>query len=317
MSREFKEIAVIGAGLMGCSLALALKKQFSQLKLTMLVKNPEQQEDLAKILDDVQITTNYTALAEAEVIFIATPLSSYADIFVQLNDSNLHPEVIISDLGSVKASLVKLAQDKLNYNFVAAHPIAGSEISGVGAYVEDLYKGKKLLITSDVSRETEIVAKIWQDLGMQVSYISAAEHDRIYAYISHLVQKIAFAAADIFNEEEQKNVEFLRLCKSNPKLWADIFAFNEDALNAAEDVLKKFLSEQLATFAPQETSNNVVLDLESKLNFLALIAICLKKLVNDFGYADYAGSAYKDLLKLTTYFSPDKKLGNFSNLFFV
>ncbi len=231
-------IAIIGGGLMGGSLAYVLNKK--NHKIVIILKDKKQ---LEKTLQQ-KSTTDYNDLKIADLIFIATPLKTYQDIFIKISDMNLKKDVIICDLGSVKNTIMTIAEEFLGdytNSFVASHPIAGSHISGIGAIKKNLYQNKKLIITSKKNDKTQIIAKFFKSISMHIEYLDSKAHDKIYGLISHLPQKLAFFFFEKNFDNNQKKLDvscetlkkdfpnyqnFIRLCYSNQKIWQDIFAFN-------------------------------------------------------------------------------------------
>ncbi len=314
-SRLYQKISIIGGGLMGTSLAFALQEQQIAQQILILLKSKEQ---IAKITAlDIKATINYKDLIDSELIFLAIPLASYADIFNELAKLNLPKNIIISDLGSVKTDIINLAQAKIAANiFVPAHPIAGSEKSGTGTLVKNLYQGKKIIITQLQDQNSETVANIWLRIGAKIEYMPPSLHDEIYAYVSHLVQKIAFhlnyllhhSRKDITSLREIYQSpdfnKFTRLYFSHHKMWQDIFAFNKTHLAAALCKIATSLQElivkldELISRQEAEVSNLNIKNLDLLLASLlaGLVQNVVKENVNN--YQKYIGSGFADFVKI-------------------
>lgn len=242
----FSRITIIGLGLIGGSLARDLKKQEDAPYIVGCNRNKDSLEKACELgLIDEGITDLAEAVKDADLVVIGTPLSSYEAILKAIQP-HVDKKTIITDVGSVKAPVVTVAQGVLTKEqmtlFVPAHPIAGSEKSGVEASVEGLYQDKRLIITPhDTLKKTALnaVKTLWKQCGANVEVMEAGRHDSIYAQNSHLVQVLAFgfkAVVKIFPKDDPNVAVFTRLCDSSPDMWMDIFAFNEAALRDAKDL---------------------------------------------------------------------------------
>jgi len=231
----FKKINIVGLGLIGGSLAKSCKKY--QLGEVICGCDIDQsQVDFAierKIIDEQY---NFNQSLDSELIIICTPLLSYEKIFNKIAHI-INDNTLIIDVGSLKNFTLPLAKKillKKAKNFVACHPIAGSEKSGVINSDGDLFLGKKAIICSRI-----IVGKInderfikkaqlfWQKIGSDVEFIDSVWHDKIFSLVSHLPQFLSFAAQEDFKDgdDEILNKHF-RLQNSNPKIWQEIFTLN-------------------------------------------------------------------------------------------
>ncbi len=260
----FNRLTIIGVGLIGGSLARALKKSTSNIHITAYSRN-EANLDLAKklgVIDAYELELA-KAVAAAEMIVLATPVGSYEALLPQLH-RHAPANAILTDAGSTKGSVVTLAKKQLDDRyafFVPAHPIAGTEQSGVGASIDDLFEGKKVILTPCAetdARATEVVTQMWQCCGAQVETLSAAAHDRILAATSHLPHVLAYAlvnqlAAQDQNEEVFKFAaggfkDFTRIASSDAVMWRDICLENRkeilQAIHAYRDALG-ILEEQI------------------------------------------------------------------------
>jgi len=309
---KYNKIGVIGAGLMGATLIKGLQKMDFAWSIVAIVRNDENVEKLK--LESIKASTDYKALEDADIIFIAAPLGAYEEILSTLSELQLRKEVIVSDLGSVKSFAIDLAHKLLpETTFVAAHPIAGSHISGTGVIIDKLYQGKKLIITGAENEASKEIADIWTDIGMEVEYIDARQHDRIYAYVSHLVQKIAFnlnelffhtrKSIDLLRDEYNSEIfnKFIRLKYSNPKMWDDIFSFNQKYLQEASGNFQAALQgvitradELIELGAKEALSKNTAKDLD--LYSAYFVAEALQSIVanNIDDCESYAGPGFKD-----------------------
>lgn len=301
---------------MGSSLAAAIKEKNLAKEILFLVTNSESQKLIEAL--NFRASLNYSDLHDSNIVFIAAPLASYVQIFDDLSQLNFSNEVIISDLGSVKANLIKIAKKRdKNLIFVPAHPIAGSEKSGTAKLVKNLYLNKKVIITEEQNQYNKKIAGIWQELGAKIEYMAPETHDKIYGYISHLVQNIAFKLNYLFYHSRQDIAslresyadenfnKFTRLYFSNKKIWQDIFTYNQTYLNEAiaftHIELEKLIFECDKLAAEQDKYeiskfNTKILD-----NILAnLVAKLVKKIITTQinNYKEYAGSGFNDFVAI-------------------
>jgi len=241
-------LCVIGVGLIGGSLSLALKKTGYVKKVTGLgrsVTNLQKAEQLG-IIDHYE--TDYgKAISHADMIFVAVPIGSMPEVFKKI-EPHLKKHCIVTDGGSAKHTVIEMAADafglKLN-QFVPGHPIAGTEKSGAEAAFDSLYQKRRVIITpleenaaDDVSR----VKDMWKQAGAEVDEMGARHHDLVLAGTSHLPHVLAFALVDCLNNVDDVDEifkyaaggfrDFTRIASSDPKMWRDICIHNSDAILA-------------------------------------------------------------------------------------
>ncbi len=238
-----EQIAIIGLGLIGGSLAKALKIQNPDIIIIGVDASPEARAVLseASAVDRTYAEMTSEVMAQASVIIIATPPHSWGGIVKTLGGYGLANVRLIMDTGSVK----HYANDCFSAlpHFVAAHPIAGSEFSGAAFSTAGLFAGKRVILTPhEDTPETDILAAetFWELLGTHPKRLGAALHDRIYAYVSHLPQFLAYALGKATLSPEQATesyLKFLRLNGSLPGLWVSIFQHNPFIIEAAEHLL--------------------------------------------------------------------------------
>jgi prephenate dehydrogenase len=234
-------IALIGCGQIGGSLALALKSSDATLRIlgydtalenAVLLQEKGGLDGIASSLTD--------AIKMADIIVLATPLRSYEPILKEAAP-HIAAHTVITDVGSVKTTLIQLrALLPASVAIVPAHPIAGSEQAGARVARADLYQDKLCVLTPEIAEEsdhTRIIQHLWEAAGATVRFMPADIHDQLYAYVSHLPHLIAFIAARQFyklnvriHEHPPLLAQFLRISRSTPRMWADIFIENRDAL---------------------------------------------------------------------------------------
>jgi len=241
-----KKLVVFGVGLIGGSVALALKKAGNA---PLIVGVGRTQTSLNEALNLGVINTLETniheACSDADLILIAAPVAQTASILQSIKP-HLNKQTIITDAGSTKNDVLACAKEILGEQFsqfVGGHPIAGAEKSGVTAAKEDLFLGKNVVLTP--TTETNIhavagVAQFWKTCGANVSEMSAEDHDCIFAAVSHLPHLLAFALVDeiasrpnaeqLFNFAASGFRDFTRIAGSHPEMWRDICLANKSAL---------------------------------------------------------------------------------------
>ncbi|MCD6543391.1 MAG: prephenate dehydrogenase [Flavobacteriaceae bacterium] len=252
-----KKIAVIGLGLIGGSLALELKKT-TWATIYGIDKNPDH---LQKALDLGIIfkKANIDIVKDMDVVIIAVPVNVAPIIANQVLDL-IHENTLVFDVGSTKAGVCKAIKDHpKRRNFVALHPIAGTEFSGPEAAIYDLFTDKVNIICEQHLSSKEMVdraSKLFENLKMRNVYMeSATQHDKHIAYVSHLshissfmlgktVLEIEKDEKSIFNMAGSGFASTVRLAKSNPATWTPIFLQNKvsilKSLNEYIKNLKEF-----------------------------------------------------------------------------
>ena len=242
MNFNNKKIAIIGLGLMGGSLGMALKKRFKKMKVYGVSRSNIKIRTAVKnnVIDSG--TCDVCSLLENEcidIIFIATPVSVIKD-FIQKIDRYAHNNIIVSDLGSTKAKLMRWVSHRKfkHINFVGCHPMAGSHQSGLDAAQIDLYCNSFCFITrtpKEGKRAFNIICGLWKALGVRTVIVDPYEHDKIVAKVSHfphavaslIVDTISRNSTDIFKFVGPGFLDATRIAQSSPSLWVDIFQSNK------------------------------------------------------------------------------------------
>lgn len=244
--QTFRRIAIFGVGLIGGSFALALKKAAAVQTIVGVGRSLAslQRAQQLGIIDEIAVSVE-AAVRDADLILIAAPVAQTAAILSSIQP-HLQPGTIVTDAGSTKSDVVAAAQQVMGEKlaqFVPAHPIAGREQNGPDAALVDLYVGKKTVITrlpenadADVAR----VASAWQQCGALIHYLSPAEHDAVFASVSHLPHLLAYALVDdiarkphadrLFQYAASGFRDFTRIAGSSPEMWRDISLANRTAM---------------------------------------------------------------------------------------
>lgn len=245
-----KTVAIIGVGLMGGSLGIALKhfnkKGQRQYKVVGIGRNLKKLK-LARDKKAVDsFSTNINMVSSADIVFICSPTDTTVDIYIEVA-KYVRETTIVCDIGSIKFNICeqikKLQKENKNYPcFVGCHPMAGIEQSGIEYASGDIYNNATVVITSNIqNRNVKIISGLWKDVGCKVKFMSAKEHDEIVAFTSHLPHIIAFSFYKMFKEKnsQNKNIKSLvagsfgsitRVAKSSPNMWTPIFLNNKNHL---------------------------------------------------------------------------------------
>jgi len=250
------KLAVIGLGLIGGSMAKDLRRTKFATEIIGVDNNP----DNARIALEVGIADRIenldVAVKEADIVIIAVPV----DIIVQLLPyilDHISASTTVIDVGSTKRKIADVVKDHpLRGNFIASHPMSGTENSGPVAAIEHLFDNKICIICDHVNCRPQHLAlaeKMFQSLGMPIAYMTSDEQDHTTAFISHLPHATAFALANAVLAIEDRNIIFdlasggfqstVRLAKSSPEMWSPIFWQNRDYIYEALEVFIHHLEE--------------------------------------------------------------------------
>lgn len=239
-------LCVIGVGLIGGSLALALKKAGYCKHVVGAGRNQQHLAHAKKLGIVDEYTLDYAqAVADADVVFVAVPLGAMADVFEKIEPA-LKPDTLVTDAGSAKHSVVEAAQAVLGAKisqFIPGHPIAGTEKSGADAAFDSLYQERRVILTpleensqSDIDR----IKSMWQAAGAMVDEMGDRHHDLVLAATSHLPHMLAFALVDCLNNVDDVDEifrfaaggfrDFTRIASSDPTMWRDVCLSNREAV---------------------------------------------------------------------------------------
>lgn len=240
------KIAIVGLGLIGGSMAKDLSTQINVEVLG--VDASEEHGQMAVELGLIhRVVDLQEAMSTADFMILATPVDVIEKRLPKLL-TDAPEKLIITDVGSTKSGICKaIAQHPKRGQFVASHPLAGTEFSGPAAATKGLFSGaKNIICEKDRSSEKalSLAQKVFESLGMSSFYLSAEEHDKHLAYVSHLSHVTSFTLGltvldiekdekQIFNLASTGFASTARLAKSNPRTWAAIFAKNKDYLSIA------------------------------------------------------------------------------------
>lgn len=251
---HFKRLVVVGLGLIGASFAKGLKQQHIFDEIVGVDLNPESCQTAINLGIVDWCTADLAKACEgASIIQLAVPILALADLLHQLAELKLK-NVIITDVGSAKASLIEAAKsafgDVPSY-FVPGHPIAGSEQHGVESVNPELFKHHKVILTPNERTDAKalaIVTRLWQLLDADVESMDPEHHDFVLAATSHLPHLLSYALVDSLAKRDE-NLEifryaaggfrdFTRIAASDPQMWHDIFLANRNAVLQQLDVFR-------------------------------------------------------------------------------
>src|SRR5688572_5427864 len=252
-------VAIIGIGLIGGSLALAIKEKGIASKVIGVDENKFHQQKALELGLVDKIEEINKAITEAQLIILATPVNSLIQLLPFVLDEV--KQQVVMDVGSTKSRLLDLIQDHPKRSrFVATHPMWGTEYSGPEAAIKGAFIGKATVICDRENSDDDaldLVETTYKTLGMHLVYMKAADHDIHVAYVSHISHITSFALANtVLEKEKEEDAIFelasggfestVRLAKSNPSMWVPIFMQNRenvlDVLNEHISQLRKFKS---------------------------------------------------------------------------
>lgn len=243
----FGTVAIIGIGLIGSSIARGIKKYNIANKVVGYAKTLKTRKKAMDLgyMDQVFDSAS-DAIQNANLVILCVPVGANRDIMIEISD-NLSEGTILTDVGSVKAEVIKQLHDIVpdTVSFVPAHPIAGTEFSGPESGFAELFDNKWCVLTPyEKSRKQDIekVKNFWERLGMNVDEMSPEYHDLVLAITSHIPHLIAYNIvgtatnlAEITRKEVTKYAaggfrDFTRIASSDPIMWRDIFLNNQEAV---------------------------------------------------------------------------------------
>lgn len=247
---QLNKVLIFGVGLIGGSLALALKKAGVATHIVGIGRNQDSLKTALSlgVIDEAQ-TDIAQAMEGADIVVIATPVAQTPEILAAIAP-HLKADTIITDAGSTKSDIAgyvaNAAQNltpALLSQFVGGHPIAGAEKSGVSAANADLFFGKNVVLTPNKQTSKQALSKVralWEATGANVLEMSSEAHDQIFAAVSHLPHLLAFALVnDLANRKNSQQLldfaasgfrDFTRIAGSSPEMWRDISLANREAL---------------------------------------------------------------------------------------
>jgi cyclohexadieny/prephenate dehydrogenase len=254
----FSRVSVIGLGLIGSSIARAIRQHMPSVTVTGHDRDPQVRETAVRIglCDDIADTAG-AAVIDADLVILCVPVGAMGEVAAEIA-ADLPADAILSDVGSCKESVVEAVRAAApNAVFVPAHPVAGTENSGPEAGFASLFHGRWCIVTPSEDTPalaSERVVAFWTRLGAQVETMAPDHHDRVLAVTSHLPHLIAYTIVGTASDMEEVTSsevikysaggfrDFTRIAASDPTMWRDVFLANKDAVL---DMLQRF-SEDLS-----------------------------------------------------------------------
>jgi len=238
---NFGTVAILGPGLIGGSLALALADRTLAKRLMIYARSPRALDEIRLAGVDAELLTNPSeAVAEADVVILCVPIEAMPALVAEFRDA-LKPTALVTDVGSVKGSVVRDIEPLLEGRalWIGSHPMAGSEQTGFAAARPDLFDGANVILTPtkhtvpDAERKA---SQFWTALGAKLAILSPEKHDQIVAAISHIPHLLAAALVNHAVEHGDLDLsaggfrDTTRVASGSPELWAEILLANADAV---------------------------------------------------------------------------------------
>jgi len=269
------KIYIIGIGLIGGSFAMEMRKLFPNSTIIGIDKS-ENNINKAYELGIIDKKSCLSEISDANIILVSVPVKSIINLLPNILDK-VNKNSLVIDFGSTKNSICDVIKDHPNReNFLATHPIAGTEFSGPTAAHKGLFANKNIIICdkhrTNQSR-LEIALKIFKSMKMKVSYMNPDSHDKHIAYVSHLSHLSSFMLGKTVMDEEknEKNIfdmagsgfeSTVRLAKSSPEMWTDIFEDNkENIIKSLDDYIENLI--QINNLIKDDRFNEIELQLKS------------------------------------------------------
>ena len=269
---QFKKVVIFGAGLIGGSFALALRKANAVAEVVGFGRSEATLQQACQLGIVDRIGTDLAELGDADIVLLATPVGQMAELMARIAP-HLGAHTLVTDGGSTKSDVVAAARTNLSgkiAQFVPAHPIAGAEKSGASAALADLYVGKKVVLTPLPENSAESVARVrkaWEHCGAVVSELTPQQHDAVFAAVSHLPHLLSFALVHDLAQRGNRDQllsfaasgfrDFTRIAASSPEMWRDICLANRVELLRE---LKQYADELYGLFQALENNDADKLD---------------------------------------------------------
>ena len=252
----FKKVCIIGCGLIGSSLARAIKK----FNLSEKIVSSNRSDIVNKKVLELKMVNDSSSdtqkmVKDSDLIIIATPLSSYENVILKIKNS-LKSGTILTDVGSVKERVISLVEKAIpkDVSWIPSHPIAGTEESGPESGFSELFKNRWCILTPSKKakeKDINILKSFWKKIGSKVDIMDAKQHDYILSITSHIPHLVAYNIVNTsinIQEEKQSAIikysagglrDFTRIAASNPIMWRDIFIQNKT--NTSKEI-EKFIA---------------------------------------------------------------------------
>ena len=254
----FKNVLIIGCGLIGSSLLRGIVKKKLTINIYIFEKSKKNRLITKRLLKKVKFLKNLdNKISNMDLIILATPMSQYKNILKNVS-KYITDKNIITDVGSTKNNVENLIKNNsiLDRNFILSHPIAGSEVSGPEYGNSKLFKNKWCVIIKNKNKKKlRLITKFWKKLGSRIVLMKTREHDNIFSITSHLPHLVAYnliKTALNFQQKNKNNIikfsagglrDFSRTAASNEIMWRDIFFSNDKNIINSIDMFIKNLKD--------------------------------------------------------------------------
>ena len=270
MNNTFEKVCIVGLGLIGGSIGLAIKRSNISNQITGYARSNSTLERAIELglVDSVKDNLK-DAVNNSDLVILATPLSTFRELVEEMSPF-LKKGCIITDTGSAKLTVIEDLKDILpnGIEFVPGHPIAGTEESGPDAGFAELFDNRWCILTpteDNSSNAVDLVKDFWESIGSKVEIMDPMHHDKVLAITSHIPHLIAFnivgTANNLANVTEKEVVkysaggfrDFTRIAASDPKMWSDIFTYNSDAVLEMLDLFSNDLAKLKAAVIKKDS----------------------------------------------------------------
>jgi prephenate dehydrogenase len=248
---QIRHATIIGAGLLGGSIGLALRERFAGIEIAGIGRRASSLRAARRVgAIDTAHVNRYDIVARSDLVVIATPVGAYENI-LRATKPHLKTGSLVTDAGSTKSQVVRIAGRVLGQAgpFVGSHPMAGGEQKGPAHARADLLAGATCVITPTANTPTDLLRrteKLWRQLGMKTVIMSPASHDRAVARVSHLPHILASALVEVPRDEDFAVAstglrDMTRLAGGDAEMWRDILATNGKPILSAMRTMRKKL----------------------------------------------------------------------------
>ena len=255
----FSRLAIIGPGLLGGSIALAIREKNPEVHTSIWARRQEMVDEvLEKKIADFSSTDLEAVTAGAGMVIFCVPVEVMAPLAEKVA-ATVAPDTLVTDVGSVKGPVVESLAPIFagRARFVGSHPMAGSEQTGIGAARADLFEGAVCIVTpgkDSEEKDVEAVRQFWMSLGGQPRLLSPAEHDEVIALVSHLPHLIAATLVNLVCAQNANSLNYsgsgfrdtTRVASGSPEMWTGIFGCNRGQLKKSVHAMIEKLQEVAA-----------------------------------------------------------------------
>lgn len=245
-------IGIVGLGLMGGSLAKAVKKYGIAKKVYGFANSEKTKKEVLELKLVDELVDLETLKNKSDVIILAIPVDAIIAMFPNFLDIDAKTTII--DMGSTKEYIVQNIPEKIRENFIPAHPMTGTENFGPKAAIDGLYEGKTVVLCNlekNGNMHVNKAFRIFQNIGMRIVVMDADEHDVHACFMSHLPHAISYSLANtVMGHEDPKSIialaaggfkDMSRIAKSSPRMWSDIFKQNRKNLLKSIDLFEEHM----------------------------------------------------------------------------